>query len=112
MADQRQPPSLRGISSATAEDLPGASFAGQQDTFLNVQGKANLLYSIKKCWASLFSDRAIVYRSQNGFPHDQVKLAVVVQHMVFPDISGIMFTADPVTVSYTHLRAHETGRNL
>ena len=97
MADQRQPPSLRGISSATAEDLPGASFAGQQDTFLNVQGKANLLCSIKKCWASLFSDRAIVYRSQNGFPHDQVKLAVVVQHMIFPDISGIMFTADPVT---------------
>lgn len=75
-------------SSAIAEDLPGASFAGQQDTFLNVQGKANLLYSIKKCWASLFSDRAIVYRSQNGFPHDQVKLAVVVQHMIFPDILG------------------------
>jgi pyruvate,water dikinase len=84
-------------SSATAEDLPGASFAGQQDTFLNVQGKANLLYSIKKCWASLFSDRSIVYRTQNGFSHDQVKLAVVVQHMIFPDISGIMFTADPVT---------------
>jgi phosphoenolpyruvate synthase/pyruvate phosphate dikinase len=84
-------------SSATAEDLPGASFAGQQDTFLNVKGKANLLYSIKKCWASLFSDRAIVYRSQNGFPHDQVKLAVIVQRMIFPDISGIMFTADPVT---------------
>ena len=84
-------------SSATAEDLPGASFVGQQDTFLNVQGKANLLYSIKKRWASLFSDRAIVYRSQNGFPHDQVKLAVVVQRMIFPDVSGIMFTADPVT---------------
>ncbi|WP_390175992.1 PEP/pyruvate-binding domain-containing protein [Methanosarcina siciliae] len=84
-------------SSATAEDLPGASFAGQQDTFVNVQGKANLLYSFKKCWASLFSDRAIIYRSQNGFPHDQVKLAVVVQRMIFPDVSGIMFTADPVT---------------
>jgi pyruvate,water dikinase len=84
-------------SSATAEDLPGASFAGQQDTFLNVQGKSDLLYSIKKCWASLFSDRAIVYRSQNGFPHDQAKLAVVVQRMIFPDVSGIMFTADPVT---------------
>nr|WP_197082185.1 PEP/pyruvate-binding domain-containing protein [Methanosarcina siciliae] len=84
-------------SSATAEDLPGASFAGQQDTFVNVQGKANLLYSIKKCWASLFSDRAIIYRSQNGFPHDQVKLAVVVQCMIFPDVSGIMFTADPIT---------------
>jgi phosphoenolpyruvate synthase/pyruvate phosphate dikinase len=84
-------------SSATAEDLPGASFAGQQDTFLNVQGKANLLYNIKKCWASLFSDRAIIYRNQNGFPHDKVKLAVVVQRMIFPDVSGIMFTADPVT---------------
>lgn len=84
-------------SSATAEDLPGVSFAGQQDTFLNVQGKADLLYSIKKCWASLFSDRAIVYRSQNGFPHDQAKIAVVVQRMIFPDVSGIMFTADPVT---------------
>lgn len=84
-------------SSATAEDLPGASFAGQQDTFLNVRGKASLLHSIKKCWASLFSDRAIIYRNQNGFPHDQVKLAVIVQLMVFPDISGIMFTADPIT---------------
>lgn len=84
-------------SSATAEDLPGASFAGQQDTFLNVQGKANLLYSIKKCWASLFSDRAIIYRNRNGFPHDKVKLAVVVQRMILPDVSGIMFTADPVT---------------
>ena len=84
-------------SSATAEDLPDASFAGQQDTFLNVQGKTNLLYSIKKCWASLFTDRAIMYRTQNGFPHDKVKLAVIVQRMIFPDTSGIMFTADPVT---------------
>lgn len=84
-------------SSATAEDLPGASFAGQQDTFLNVHGKANLLHSIKRCWVSLFSERAIIYRSQNGFPHDQVKLAVIVQRMIFPEISGIMFTADPVT---------------
>ncbi|MGE5465505.1 MAG: phosphoenolpyruvate synthase [Syntrophothermus sp.] len=84
-------------SSATAEDLPGASFAGQQDTFLNVHGKANLLHSIKKCWASLFSDRAIIYRRQNDFPHNQVKLAVIIQRMIFPDISGIMFTADPVT---------------
>lgn len=84
-------------SSATAEDLPGASFAGQQDTFLNVHGKTNLLFSIKKCWASLFTDRAIIYRTQNGFPHDQVKLAVIVQRMIFPETSGIMFTADPVT---------------
>jgi phosphoenolpyruvate synthase/pyruvate phosphate dikinase len=84
-------------SSATAEDLPGASFAGQQDTFLNVLGEQSLLDSVRKCWASLFTDRAIVYRRQNGFRHDQVLLAVVVQRMVFPDVSGIMFTADPVT---------------
>ncbi|HWR43373.1 phosphoenolpyruvate synthase [Sporomusa sp.] len=83
-------------SSATAEDLPGASFAGQQDTFLNIEGQQNLLDSVRKCWASLFTDRAIVYRQQNGFEHDKVLLAVVVQQMVFPEVSGIMFTADPV----------------
>ncbi len=84
-------------SSATAEDLPGASFAGQQDTFLNSEGERNILDCVKKCWASLFTDRAIVYRQKNGFRHDQVLLAVVVQRMVFPEVSGIMFTADPVT---------------
>ncbi|HBC94997.1 MAG TPA: phosphoenolpyruvate synthase [Pelotomaculum sp.] len=84
-------------SSATAEDLPGASFAGQQDTFLNIAGEKDLLDCVRKCWASLFTDRAIVYRQKNGFAHDQVKLAVVVQRMVFPEVSGIMFTADPVT---------------
>ncbi|SFG09495.1 pyruvate, water dikinase [Desulfotomaculum arcticum] len=84
-------------SSATAEDLPGASFAGQQDTFLNIEGEQNILDSVRKCWASLFTDRAIVYRQKNGFEHDQVLLAVVVQRMVFPEVSGIMFTADPVT---------------
>lgn len=83
-------------SSATAEDLPGASFAGQQDTYLNIQGIDAIVDHVRKCWASLFSDRAIVYRSRNGFDHKKVLLAVVVQRMVFPEVSGIMFTADPV----------------
>jgi pyruvate,water dikinase len=84
-------------SSATAEDLPGASFAGQQDTFLNIEGEKNLLDCVRKCWASLFTNRAIVYRQQYGFEHNKVFLSVVVQRMVFPEVSGIMFTADPVT---------------
>ncbi|MBV7529831.1 rifamycin-inactivating phosphotransferase [Chitinophaga sp. sic0106] len=84
-------------SSATAEDLPTASFAGQQDTYLNVIGISSILQHISKCWASLFTERAIIYRIQNGFDHRKVQLAVVVQQMVFPYASGIMFTADPVT---------------
>jgi len=84
-------------SSATAEDLPGASFAGQQDTYLNIKGESELLFHIRKCWASLFTDRAIAYRAKNGFDHRRVLLSVVVQQMVFPEVSGIMFTADPVT---------------
>jgi phosphoenolpyruvate synthase/pyruvate phosphate dikinase len=84
-------------SSATAEDLPTASFAGQQDTYLNVIGKDAILQHISKCWASLFTERAIIYRLQNGFDHRKVHLAVVVQQMVFPQAAGIMFTADPVT---------------
>jgi len=84
-------------SSATAEDLPDASFAGQQDTFLNVIGIEDLVESVKKCWISLFTDRAILYRNQNGFDHREVKLSVIVQRMVMSQKSGIMFTADPVT---------------
>jgi phosphoenolpyruvate synthase/pyruvate phosphate dikinase len=84
-------------SSATAEDLPHASFAGQQDTFLNIIGKEAILQHISKCWASLFTDRAVVYRMQNGFDHSQVYLSVIVQRMVFPQASGILFTADPIT---------------
>jgi rifampicin phosphotransferase len=84
-------------SSATAEDLPTASFAGQQDTYLNVKGQAQLLQAIQDCWASLFTDRAILYRAKNGFDHRGVFLSVVIQRMVFPEVSGIMFTADPVT---------------
>lgn len=84
-------------SSATAEDLPTASFAGQQDTYLNVHGGERLLQAIRDCWASLFTDRAISYRARNGFDHRSVHLSVVVQQMVFPDVSGILFTADPVS---------------
>ncbi|MGH2498140.1 MAG: phosphoenolpyruvate synthase, partial [Ktedonobacteraceae bacterium] len=84
-------------SSATAEDLPTASFAGQQDTYLNIIGKEAILKHISKCWASLFTERAVIYRLQNGFDHRKVLLAVVVQKMVFPQAAGILFTADPVT---------------
>lgn len=86
-------------SSATAEDLPHASFAGQQDTYLNIIGKGAILQHISKCWASLFTDRAVIYRMQNGFDHSQVYLSVIIQKMVFPQASGILFTADPVTSS-------------
>lgn len=84
-------------SSATAEDLPHASFAGQHDTYLNIIGKEAILQHISKCWASLFTDRAVIYRMQNGFDHSQVYLSVIVQRMVFPQASGILFTADPIT---------------
>src|SRR2546430_14891617 len=84
-------------SSATAEDLPTASFAGQQDTYLNIIGKEAILKHISKCWASLFTDRAVIYRMQNGFDHKKVYLSVVIQKMVYPEAAGIMFTADPIT---------------
>ena len=84
-------------SSATAEDLPTASFAGQQDTYLNIIGRDAILKHISKCWASLFTDRAVVYRMQNGFDHRKVCMSVVVQKMVFPQVAGILFTADPVS---------------
>lgn len=84
-------------SSATAEDLPAASFAGQQDTYLNIIGKEAILQHISKCWASLFTERAVIYRLQNGFDHRKVHLSVVVQKMIFPQAAGILFTADPVT---------------
>jgi len=83
-------------SSATAEDLPTASFAGQQDTYLNV-GPAAILQHVSRCWASLFTERAVTYRVRNGFDHRRAHMAVVVQQMVFPQAAGILFTADPVT---------------
>ncbi|MCZ1012615.1 phosphoenolpyruvate synthase [Streptomyces lydicus] len=84
-------------SSATAEDLPTASFAGQQDTYLNVVGPAAILRHISRCWASLFTERAVTYRQRNGIDHRTVHMAVVVQQMVFPHAAGVLFTADPVT---------------
>ncbi|PFK31172.1 phosphoenolpyruvate synthase [Bacillus cereus] len=84
-------------SSATAEDLPHASFAGQQDTYLNIIGKESILQHVRKCWASLFTERAVIYRIQNSFDHNQVSICVIVQRMVFPQASGILFTADPIT---------------
>ncbi len=84
-------------SSATAEDLPTASFAGQQDTCLNVVGLAAILQHVSRCWASLFTERAVTYRLRTGFGHRKVHMAVVVQQMLFPRAAGILFTADPVT---------------
>ena len=84
-------------SSATAEDLPQASFAGQQETYLNVRGDASVMVHIRKAWASLFEPRAIYYRVQQKFDHFKVALAVPVQRMVQSDISGIMFSINPVT---------------
>jgi len=84
-------------SSATAEDLPTASFAGQQDTYLNVVGPAAVLKHVSRCWASLFTERAVTYRLRNAFGHRKADMAVVVQRMVFPEAAGVLFTADPVT---------------
>jgi rifampicin phosphotransferase len=86
-------------SSATLEDLAGHSFAGLYDTFLGVSGVAASVTAIKKCWASLWTDRAFDYRETNGFDHCSARMAVVVQQMVEADISGVLFTADPVTGS-------------
>ncbi len=88
-------------SSATAEDLPNASFAGQQDTYLYIRGEAALLDAVRRCWISLFTDRAILYRTKNHFPHRSVRLSAVVQQMVQSDVSGILFTAEPLT-GYRH----------
>ncbi|WP_437654617.1 rifamycin-inactivating phosphotransferase [Sorangium sp. So ce1182] len=98
-------------SSATAEDLPGASFAGQQDTYLNVIGTQAILQHVRRCWASLFTDRAVTYRIQHGFDHRKVHMAVVVQKMVFPQASGILFTADPIT-SNRRVSSIEAGFGL
>lgn len=83
-------------SSATAEDLPTASFAGQQDTYLNIKGEKDLIKSVQKCWASLFTSRAIYYREKNNFKHRDVLISVVIQEMVDPVYAGVMFTVDPV----------------
>ena len=84
-------------SSATAEDLPGASFAGQQDTYLNVVGVDAVLDAVRRCWASLWTDRAVAYRADAGIPHAGTQLAVVVQRMVDAQAAGVLFTADPIS---------------
>ena len=84
-------------SSATAEDLPGAAFAGQQDTFLDVEGEPALLDAVQKCWASLWSERAVAYRQRRGIDDAAVRMAVVVQRMVPAEVAGVAFTANPVT---------------
>ncbi|WP_344091192.1 PEP/pyruvate-binding domain-containing protein [Microbacterium deminutum] len=84
-------------SSATAEDLPGAAFAGQQETFLNVRGGGDVLDAVRRCWASLWSDRAIAYRAQRAIPDAGIRIAVVVQVLIPADIAGVLFSADPVT---------------
>lgn len=86
-------------SSATVEDSPTASFAGQHDTYLNIIRKEAVLKHIRKCWASLFTERAVTYRIQNGLDHRKVNMSVVVQKMVFPKAAGILFTADPLLLT-------------
>ena len=88
-------------SSATAEDLPSASFAGQQDTYLNAVGPAAILQHVSRCWASLFTERAVTYRLRGGIDHRNVSMAVVIQQMVPSDAAGVLFTADPVTCNRT-----------
>ena len=90
-------------SSATAEDLPGASFAGQQDTYLNVVGTEALLDAVRRCWASLWTDRAVAYRDSAGIDQHTVALAVVVQEMVDVQVAGVLFTADPVIGTRTRI---------
>jgi len=98
-------------SSATAEDSPTASFAGQHETYLNVVGPAAILQHAGRCWASLFTERAVTYRLRNGFDHRQVQMAVVVQQMVLPHAAGVLFTADPVT-SNRRIAVVEAGFGL
>jgi pyruvate,water dikinase len=90
-------------SSATAEDLPEASFAGQQRTFLNIEGRKEVITAVRGCWASLFEPRAIFYRHQQGFDHFRVGIAVPVQKMVQSEASGVMFTIEPVTSDSNHI---------
>jgi pyruvate, water dikinase len=90
-------PKVAVRSSATAEDLPNASFAGQQETYLNVDGENEVLDAVKKCWASLWAPRAIHYRALQGFGETKVALAVVIQQMAPHDLSGVVFTVNPLS---------------
>lgn len=95
--DELGSPPVAVRSSATAEDLPDASFAGQQESYLNVVGDANVMLKVRACWASLFGARAIFYRHQKKFSHFKIGIAVPVQQLIFSDVSGVMFTTDPIT---------------
>ncbi len=97
MVKEKEKPFVAVRSSATAEDLPEASFAGQQATFLNIQGDEELIQAVRGCWASLFTARAVYYREKNNFPHDKVLISVIVQKMIDSDKSGVMFSANPAT---------------
>lgn len=97
MAQIYDDPIVAVRSSATAEDLPNASFAGQQETYLNVRGDSHVIHKVRECWASLFTPRAIYYRHQQGFDHFRVGLAAVIQRMVQSEKSGIAFSIDPIT---------------
>lgn len=96
-------PTVAVRSSATTEDLPSASFAGQQETYLNIQGKRAVLGAIKKCWASLWSTRAVQYRSLKGFGESEIALAVVIQEMAPHEVSGVVFTINPLTIDSSEL---------
>ncbi len=98
-------------SSATAEDLPEASFAGQQATYLNIKGKENVVRAVQRCWASLYTARAIYYREKNNFPHDQVLISVVIQKMIDSDTSGVMFSINPTTNDHSEVTI-EAGYGL
>lgn len=98
-------------SSATAEDLPGHSFAGQYETILNVTTLEECFDAIKKCWASLWTERAFEYRRRNGIDHQQVEMAVIVQRQIEPEAAGVAFTVDPVTGSRSRI-VIESGRGL
>ncbi len=97
-------------SSATAEDLPGHSFAGQYETILNVTSLEACLEAIKECWASLWTERAYEYRRRNGIDHQQVEMAVIVQEQIQPDAAGVAFSLDPVTGSRSRIVTERTGR--
>ncbi|AET68072.1 phosphoenolpyruvate synthase/pyruvate phosphate dikinase [Desulfosporosinus orientis DSM 765] len=96
-------PTVAVRSSATTEDLPSASFAGQQETYLNIQGESAVLEAIKKCWASLWSPRAVQYRLLQGFEDSEAALAVVIQDMAPHEVSGVVFTVNPLTYNSSQL---------
>ncbi|ODA39822.1 PEP/pyruvate-binding domain-containing protein [Desulfosporosinus sp. BG] len=108
-------PKVAVRSSATAEDLPSASFAGQQETYLNIQGESAVFEAIKKCWASLWAPRAVQYRSLQGFGESDVALAVVIQEMAPHEVSGVVFTVNPLSNDSSELiinAAHGVGEAL